>query len=105
MSLKTMAAADVDLAYTDWGISATYTPKTGSAVACLILQDHSKSAIDTYMMSDGRIAVIRVRKSEVPAVAAKQDKMTIGASTWGVEDIIDGELDPLEWVLAISKDV
>jgi len=103
MSLQTIAAADVDFAYTDWGIAATYVPKTGTSKACTLLQDQSKSAVEVYIMAGARLALVRVRKSEVPAVKVQEDKFTISGSSWRINTIIDGELDPLELVLEISK--
>lgn len=105
MSLKTISAADIDLPYEDWGLSATFVPITGSSAACTIVQDVSKSGLDIYVMAGARTAMIRVRKSEVAAVKVQQDKFTVSGGTWRVSEVIDGELDPLEWVLELKKEL
>lgn len=89
------------------GIAATFVPKpgTGTSAACVLLQDQSKSAVEVYIMAGARIALVRVRKTEVATVKVQQDKFTIRGSSWRINTIVDGELDPLEWVLQISKEI
>lgn len=105
MSLITTAAADITMPYTDWGIAATYAPSTGGSLACTLLIDQSRSSMDVYLMADQRTEIVRVRKSEVPAVHPQLDRITKTAdgSVWRVQGIVVESA--LEFVLAIVKDV
>lgn len=91
--------------YTDWGIAATYCPAAGGSIACTFLLESSKAHFDVYLQSDARMGIVRIRKSEVAAVVIGKDKITIAGETWRVADIVGGELDSLEWMLAIQKEV
>ncbi len=103
-SMQTEQQAALDEVYSLEGLAATFVPKTGTGGPCVLLQDQSKSAVEVYIMAGARLALVRVRKSEVPAVKTMQDKFTVGSSSWRIDEIIDGELDLLEWVLQISKE-
>lgn len=104
MSMQTELQAALDDIYTMAGEAATYTPKTGSAVSVLYMVESSKAHVEIFFQSDARVGIITIRKSQLAAVHIG-DAMTIAGAAWRVADIIGGELDALEWVLAIQKDV
>jgi len=96
MTLLDTFDEDIDVAYTDWGESVSYTPEGGEAstITAIITRD-SENLEDYVRGEDTAHITVRVKAADV-SDPGQGDTLVYDSATW--------ELDPRQGVIAIYDD-